>query len=107
MFDHGVTHFEAYIDFVVGMQVEAPDQFVELDFLPEEHQLNLESGFRILNEKLYLVEPHMKQPGVMPQLRELLKESQAAYEAGEDIRGAHLLQDFESLILKNATHRDD
>jgi hypothetical protein len=88
-------------NFLSVVIVSAPDKFRRFDFLPEEDQLNLGKAFAELNNGMALVERKIGDNSMLKQSGELLSESLAAYECGDIIRGAHLLQDFEELIFPN------
>ena len=101
MFDHGVKHFEAYVNFITVVLGEAPDRWIKEDFLKDEQQLNLDRAFELLREKFYLVEERIERPAAVPEILAVLENCYAAYRAGDDAKGAFLIQDFEEMILKN------
>ncbi len=101
MFDYGVTHFDAYVDFITLVLGDAPDRWVKEDFLEDEDQLDLEKAFAILRDKFYLVEQRITRPEVIPEILALLEATFDAYKAGDGKQGAFLIQDFEELILRN------
>ncbi|MBL8545129.1 MAG: hypothetical protein JNL81_01620 [Hyphomonadaceae bacterium] len=101
MFDHGVRHLEAYIDFLSAVILCAPDRFPKESFLKDDQQLNLDRAFALLNDRFGLVEDRVKKPEILPRLRELLDAALVAYRQGEEVRGAHLVQDFRGLILES------
>lgn len=102
MKDYGVDHFEAYVDFISIILGCAPDRFIREDFLADEDQLTLENSFGLMREQFPLVEARLKNKEIIPEIMHLLDASLTAYRAGEEIKGAHLIQDFRDLILKNA-----
>lgn len=101
MFNHGVTHFDAYVDFITLVLVGAPDHWIRESFLKDEDQLDLEKSFTVLREKFDLVEQRINRPEAIPVILALLEASYAAYKSGDSKKGAFLIQDFEELILKS------
>ena len=102
MKNYGITHFEAYLDFISTIIGCAPNQFPKEDFYTNEEQLDLEKSFRLLDWKFPLVEERLRDQDLVPELRRLIQASLEAYRQDDDIKGAHLIQDFEALILTNA-----
>jgi hypothetical protein len=90
------------VDFITLVLLCAPDRFIKQDFLPDDEQWNLAMAFDVLRDKFHLVEERLNKPELAPELRKLLEASQAAYKAGEVVKGAHTIQDFRKLILDNA-----
>jgi hypothetical protein len=102
---HGVTHFDAYVDFITMVLAGAPDQWIRESFLEDEDQLDLDKAFAVLREQFHLIEERVKDADKLAEIRALLEASYTAYKAGEDTQGAFLIQDFEELILKSARRR--
>ena len=94
--------FEDYIDFISVVLLCSPNRFIYRDYLEEEDQLNLERSFKLLYDKFSLVEARIRNPSVLPEIRALLDASLAGYHAGNEMTGAHRIQEFRNLILKNA-----
>lgn len=92
-------------DFIAVVVLCAPDRFLKEDYLAEEDQLTLDRAFEELNGGMELVRKEIKDEVELARLQRLLDESLAAYRAGNDVKGAHLLQDFEAGVFKtrNAT----
>ncbi len=62
---------------------------------------NLLTAFDILREGFPLVEKKIKDPVQLKQLKQLLADALLAYQQGEKKKGAHLLQDFQSIVFPN------
>lgn len=84
-------------DFLAQVIICAPDNFIEVDYLPTEDQLDLEKAFAELNRGMvYLEMPTQFQ---QERLQNLLTQSLQAYRQGDSVLGAHLLQDFERIAF--------
>lgn len=94
-----VTSIERLYDFIATVVLCAPDRFPKRDFLAEEDQLTLDRAFAELNAGMEFVRKRNPDPAVHQQLQGLLDESLAAYRRGEEVKGAHLLQDFEQVVF--------
>ena len=77
----------------------APDRFRVREFRSDVDQLTLDRAFEELRSALEFVELRHDRPGFHVELNRLLDESLRAYVAGEEVAGAHLLQDFQNLIF--------
>ncbi len=87
-----------YHDFLVYVYVHAPDGFPEEDYLQPHEQMNLSKAFLRLLDNLPDVSARIKEPGKLLVLRELLVMAKEAYEQNNDVRGAHILQEFEGVV---------
>ena len=94
-----VTNLHRLHDFLSTVIVYAPDRFPSREYLGPADQLTLEGAFEELRYGLRFVRPTTDELGTLRHLRELLVGALAAYRAGDDVRGAHLLQDFESIVF--------
>ncbi len=90
-----VGSLEDLQEFISYMVAYAPDEFPEEDYLQPEEQLNLEKAFQEIFRGMEMVDRALKDPIRAKKLRTMLEESLQAYREGDDVRGAHLLQDFE------------
>lgn len=95
-----VKSFVGLLDFLSLVIVHAPDDFPKEDYLGDEEQLTLEMAFEEIGNGMQFVANKIPDEKVLQQLRSYLNSSLAAYRQGEDIKGAHLLQDFERIILE-------
>ena len=86
-------------DFIATVVVCAPDRFRERDFRSEGDQLTLERAFAELQAALEFVDARPKDSELNVRLKQLLDESLAAYRSGDEVTGAHLLQDFQDEIF--------
>lgn len=95
-----VRDINSLYDFIGYVVLRAPDRFPVEDYLPADQQMNLDRAFDELRRGLGLVEPEVANDEKRKGLQQLLDESLNAYRMGDDMKGAHLLQDFEALIFK-------
>ncbi|NWK44741.1 hypothetical protein [Ralstonia pickettii] len=94
-----VRNFGGYVDFISYVLLSAPDDFPEEDYLSPDEQMNLEKAFEELRNGMHFVEEKIVDGATRVRLRDLLDASLSAYRTGKDVEGAHLLQDFEKLLL--------
>jgi hypothetical protein len=79
-------------DFIGYVVVHAPDGFPQEDYLQPHEQMTLERAFDELRHGLGL----LQLPALRTQdLQALLDRALQHYRDGDDVKGAHLLQDFE------------
>ena len=90
------TSIETFRDFFLLVIVHAPNGFPQEDFLEPHEQLNRDSSFQELRHDLSLMDSLGSSATFAAHLANVLDASLATYRAGDDISGAHLLQDFES-----------
>ena len=95
-----VNSFEGLIDFLSLVIVHAPDEFPKEDYLRDDEQLNLDKAFAEIEQGMQYVAQRIPDQAVLKQLRGNLEASLAAYKRGDDVKGAHLLQDFERTLLE-------
>ncbi|PPU49949.1 hypothetical protein XdyCFBP7245_22035 [Xanthomonas dyei] len=62
--------------------------------------MNLDRAFAELRHGIELIEHDMADDAKRKHLASLLDQAFAAYKAGDELRGAHLVQDFQNLIFK-------
>jgi hypothetical protein len=93
-----VSDVNSFYDFIGYVVLCAPDRFPVEDYLSSDQQMNLEKAFVELRKGVDLVvtAPDEKRN----ELLQLVDKSLAAYESGDDVKGAHLLQDLEGLVFK-------
>ncbi len=96
-----VRDIDSLYDFIGYVVLSAPDRFPKEDYLADHEQMNLEKAFHELRKGIVLVEQDF--PGADKQrgLSAVLDEALASYEKGDEVRGAHRLQDFQNLIFKS------
>lgn len=95
-----IENFEELVDFLSMVAVCAPDSFPKEDYLRDDEQLTLERAFDELRQGIRLVAERTPDDAVLEQLRECLEDAFASYKQGNDIKGAHLLQDSEGILLR-------
>jgi len=87
-----------YRDFLSYVIVCAPNDFPEEDYLQPHEQMTLAKAFAELEAKLSVVSERVKGKDVVALLRELLSMAHNSYLHGQDVEGAHMLQEFETII---------
>ena len=90
-------------DFISTVVVCAPNRFPIEDFLAAKDQLTLERAFEELNAGMQFVREEIKDEAEILRLQQLLDDSLVAYRAGDDVKGAHLLQAFEAGVFQRST----
>ena len=88
-------------DFIGYVVLSAPNQFPKEDYLSDAEQMNLERAFDELRRGIALIEKDFPGADVERGLSLVLDESLAHYRAGDELRGAHRLQDFEKLTFRS------
>jgi len=85
---------------IVGFTVlVAPDRFrINGTFGPDQVK-NLRTAFELINEGFAFIEKKIKDPVTLAQLRQIIDCALTAYQHGEKIKGAHLLQDFQNTVF--------
>jgi hypothetical protein len=86
-------------DFIGYVVLYAPDSFPREDYLPESEQMTLGRAFAELHAAVAMVESDLHHASASD-LCKLLEQSAQAYRSGEQVKGAHLLQDFQDLVFK-------
>ena len=86
-------------DFIGYVVLSAPDNFAEEDYLQPDEQMNLERAFEELRNAINLIKPSKLNDAERTEALSLLEESLNSYRAGDDVKGAHVLQDFQVLIF--------
>jgi hypothetical protein len=86
-------------DFIGYVVLSAPDNFAEEDYLQPDEQMNLERAFEELRNAINLIKPAKLNDAERNEALSLLEESLNSYRAGDDVKGAHVLQDFQVLIF--------
>jgi hypothetical protein len=95
-----VRDVSSLYDFIGYVVLGAPDRFPRENYLSEEEQMNLEKAFDELRRGVAFVENDFPGADAARGLSLILDEALALYRAGNDVAGAHRLQDFEQLIFK-------
>lgn len=95
-----IKNLNGFLDFLSLVIVHAPDGFPKEDYLPDEEQLTLESAFKEIKSGMSFVEPKISSDTVLDTLRARLDQALALYRQGDEVKGAHVLQDFEQLLLR-------
>jgi hypothetical protein len=95
-----VRDIDSFYDFIGFVIVSAPDEFPREDYLSDDEQLNLDRAFSELRHGVELVEKDFPGADRGRGLNAILDEALALYRAGEDVKAAHLLHDFEQKIFR-------
>ena len=94
-----IKDLDSLWDFIGYVVLSAPDDFDEEDYLQPDEQMNLERAFEELRNAMNLIKPSKMDDAKRSEAFALLDESLNAYRAGDDVKGAHVLQDFQVLIF--------
>ncbi|SRR6266568_2185700 len=84
------------IDFVLFVAICAPNDF------PKAYKLDLEEAFAKINESLDTSSAEIGDMHKMQRMRQLSADAHEAYRRGDDVKGAHLLQDMAQALKKKA-----
>lgn len=95
-----VKDIDSLYDFIGYVVLRAPNRFPKEDYLAESEQMTLDRAFLELSHGVELVEKDFPGADKDRGLSALLEQSLTHYRKGEEIAGAHLLQDLEELIFK-------
>ena len=95
-----VRDIDSFYDFISLVVVSAPDGFPIEDYLSDDEQLNLDRAFAELRRGVQFVERDFPGADRERELNAMLDQALALYQKGEDVKAAHLLQDFEAKIFK-------
>ena len=77
----------------------APDGFPREVYLRDDEQLTLEKAFDELRQGMRFVGKRVPDDALLNKLRRYLEDAFASYKQGNDVRGAHLVQNFERKLL--------
>lgn len=95
-----VRDVESFYNFIGYVVLRAPDNFPKEDYLAESEQMNLEKAFEELRAGIKLVQADFPDKDKASKLRSLLDESLSYYRTGDEVKAAHLLQDFQDSIFR-------
>lgn len=95
-----IRDIDSFYNFIGYVVLSAPNSFPVEDYLAADEQMNLEKAFVELRKGLAMVDPEVADSRKRQKLSAMLEAALAAYHAGDDVKGAHLLQDFEGMIFK-------
>lgn len=93
-----VSSLDDLLDFFSMVIVHAPDDFPKEDYLPDDAQLTLDSAFEELKNGMQFVAIKFKDDEFIQDLEKLLNLSLSEYRQGNDVKGAHLLQNLEAKL---------
>lgn len=94
----GFTDLHGFKDFVVEVITGAPDDFMEMDWLKPDEQMNLDRAFIGLRYGLKLTAQEKGESTLLAKCRALVEEAYALYRAGQDNDGQAKLEEMESLL---------
>ena len=86
-------------DFIGYVVLCAPNAFPQRDYLAPEEQMNLERAFEEMRIGLDVFSPRKLTDTKREKALSLLEESLNSYRTGEEVKGAHVLQDFGFVIF--------
>lgn len=96
----GFTDLHGFKDFVVEVIAGAPDDFMEMDWLNCDEQMNLERAFAGLRYGLNLLETEKGATETIARCRQLVEDSYAEYRAGRDAEGQRMLEEVDELLTE-------
>ena len=85
-------------NFIAYVLLYSPDRYPVRDFVPTDEQMTLDVAFDILVDSLQYVQNSFDNEG-MADLRKRLDDIRQLYKAGEKIKAAHQLQDFDQIVF--------
>lgn len=94
----GFNDLHGFRDFVVEVIAGAPDDFMEMDWLRPEDQINLDRAFVGLRYGLELVAKEVGESETIDKCRKLVEEAFSEYQAGRDRTGQQKLEEVERLL---------
>lgn len=86
-----IQSYEEFYEFLAKVLLCAPDDFPEEDYLPADKQLNLGRAYEEMSKGLVYVRQRLGDQEYRQFVHDL-NESRAAYELGDEKRGASLIQ---------------
>lgn len=95
-----IKNFGGFLDFLSLVIVHAPVDFPKEDYLRDDEQLTLERAFFELRNGMQFVATKVSDGAALNALQTQLDQALALYRHGDDVKGAHLLQDFEQRLLR-------
>lgn len=95
-----VRDIDSLWNFIGYVVLRAPDRFPVEDYLEPEEQMTLERAFVELRRGIDIIKKDSLPSETEIQLGLLLEQSLQAYRSGEELKGAHLLQDFQDRVFK-------
>jgi hypothetical protein len=99
----GFTDLHGFKDFVVEVLAGAPDDFMEMDWLAPEEQMNLDRAFVGLRYGLGLALTEKGDSDTLARCRALVDDAYADYDAGRDHAGQLKLEEVEKLLKRLPT----
>jgi len=97
---HWVRDINSLYDFISYVVVYAPNDFPSEDYLETHEQMTLDMAFSELRRGIPFVAESHPNPNIAKDLNLILDEAFQFYSLGDDVKGAHRVQDFEALIFK-------
>src|SRR4051812_31014510 len=95
-----VRDISSLYDFLGYVVLRAPNRFPREDYLSDGEQMTLDRAFAELRHGVHLIERHFPGADARRGLSAILEQALASYRAGDEVGGAHKLQDFEKLVFK-------
>jgi hypothetical protein len=94
----GFTDLHGFKDFVVEVITGAPNDFMEMDWLKPDEQMNLDRAFVGLRYGLKLTAEEKGESPLVGKCRVLVEEAYELYRAGQDHAGQLKLEEMETLL---------
>jgi hypothetical protein len=99
----GFTDLHGFKDYLTSVIIEAPDAFMEMDWLPPEDQMNLDRAFVGLRYGMQLAAQEKGESPLLDQCRTLVEEAYVEYKAGRDHVGQLKLEEVDKLLKRLPT----
>lgn len=96
----GFTDLHGFKDFLIEVIAGAPGDFMEMDWLKPEEQMNLDRAFVGLRYGLDLTASEKGETETVARCRHLVEESYEEYKAGRDADGQRKLEEVDKLLNK-------
>ena len=90
-----------YSDYLGFTLLSSGCKFPTVGPFGDDHQANLMVAFQTLTESLPIVEKHLKDGEKSSRVKELLKNSLAAYQDGDNLTGGRLLDEINDIVAPN------
>lgn len=100
----GFTDVHGFKDFLVEVVDGAPNDFMEMDWLSPDEQMNLDRAFVGLRYGLDLTARETGDSESVAHCRALVEEAYAAYRAGQEMEGQRKLEEVENVLKRIPSH---
>jgi hypothetical protein len=95
-----VKDIDSFYNFIGYVVLSAPNSFPVEDYLSPGDQMNLDRAFVELRRGVTMIDAGVANEEKLKTINSLIDQAYAAYKNGDEVNGAHLLQDMEAMIFK-------